>query len=78
MRDITVAATVIAGAVATAISLSAPAHAGPNSGQCGFAMNFICSMIPALPDLDHDVDLTQDPNGANTAGPATTTGRSGG
>lgn len=68
MRNIALPVTVIAAMVATAISLSSPAHAGPNPGQCGFAMAFICSMIPALPELDHDIDLTQDPNGPNVSG----------
>jgi len=66
MRISTAAAPLIAGAVATAISLSAPAEAGPNPGPCGFTIIPICSMIPVLPDLDHDVDLTQDPNGLNS------------
>jgi hypothetical protein len=65
MRTTTAAATLIAGAVATAISLSARAEAGPNPGPCGFTLIPICLMIPVMPDLDHDVDLTQDPNGLN-------------
>jgi hypothetical protein len=68
MRIIIAAVTVIAAAALTAVDLSSPAHAGPTPGQCGIAMSFICSMIPALPDLDHDIDLTQDSNGPNAAG----------
>ncbi|OSC31565.1 hypothetical protein B8W69_03730 [Mycobacterium vulneris] len=78
MRSITVGLTVIVGALATVISLSSPAHAGPNPGQCGFAMSFICSMIPALPELDHDIDLTQDANGPNVSGLPPNVARNGG
>lgn len=77
MRTIAATLAAVAATAATAIGLSSPAHAGPTRGQCGLAMSFICAMIPALPELDHDVDLTQDPNGPNAAGlppPAARTG----
>lgn len=51
--------------------LSAP-PAGAQPGQpgpppCDLALSFLCRMVPMAPELDHDVDLTQqlppaDPN----------------
>lgn len=65
MRTTSAAVAVLGGLMATAISLSTPAEASPNPGPCGLAMVPICSIVPLLPELDHDVDLTQDPNGLN-------------
>jgi hypothetical protein len=65
MRIIPVAGIVIAGAAAT-ISLSGTAHAQPNAGPCRFMIMPICSIIPVMPELDHDVDLTTDPNALNS------------
>lgn len=45
--------------------LAAPAAAEPMP-QCEFALAFICSMLPAMPDLDHDIDLTHDVPPANS------------
>jgi len=67
MRTIALTVAAAAATWAAAVGLSAPAHAGPTPGQCGLAMSFICAMIPALPELDHDIDLTQDPNGPTAA-----------
>jgi hypothetical protein len=78
MRNTAIALTAIAAMSAAAVGLSSPAHAGPTPGQCGLAMSFICAMIPALPELDHDIDLTQDPNGPNAAGLPPGNARSGG
>lgn len=63
MPTIIVAAIVIVGTAATAISISAPAQAGPNVGPCGSTIIPICSIIPVMPELDDDLDLTQDPHG---------------
>lgn len=39
--------------------LAAPAPAEPMP-SCELALAFICGMLPAMPDLDHDIDLTSD------------------
>jgi hypothetical protein len=72
MRSSTIGAVLVAaGAAVAAVSLAAPASADPSGGPCGFLPNPLCAMIPVLPNLDHDVDLTKDPNalvdGAATA-----------
>ena len=41
-----------------ALALAAPAAADPGMPNCG-QLSFVCNMIPSLPDLDHDVDMTQ-------------------
>jgi len=55
------AAIVALGAVATVLYLAIPAGADPD--PCSPLPIFICRMVPVAPDLDHDVDLTQDPSG---------------
>lgn len=55
------AAIVALGTVTTGLYLAIPAGADPD--PCGTLPIFICRMVPMAPDLDHDVDLTQDPNG---------------
>jgi hypothetical protein len=55
------AAIIALGAVTTGLSLAGPAGADPD--PCRGVAFFICRMVPIAPDLDHDVDLTQDPNG---------------
>lgn len=53
-------------ALAAAVLLATPAAAGPGDNPCELAINFLCRFVPVAPDLDHDVDLTQqqpvDPN----------------
>jgi hypothetical protein len=56
-----------AAALAAGLLLSAPATAQPGDNPCELAVNFLCRFVPIAPDLDHDVDLTQqqppaDPN----------------
>jgi hypothetical protein len=56
-----------AAALAAGLLLSAPATAEPGDNPCELAINFLCRFVPIAPDLDHDVDLTQqqppaDPN----------------
>ena len=55
-----------AGALATAVLLATPAAANPGDNPCDLAVNFLCRFVPVAPDLDHDIDLTQqqpvDPN----------------
>ncbi|HME75610.1 MAG TPA: fibronectin-binding protein [Mycobacterium sp.] len=65
IRKTTIAAV---GAVAAAIYLAAPASADPNVSPCGLAFVPFCALIPVLPDLDHDVDLTKDPGAVSGAG----------
>ena len=55
------AAIVALGTVTTGLYIAIPAGADPD--PCGTLPIFICRMVPMAPDLDHDVDLTQDPNG---------------
>lgn len=61
-------ATIAVAAIwAAAVSLAAPAPAQQGPPQCDLALSFICNIIPMAPELDHDVDLTQqlppeDPN----------------
>jgi hypothetical protein len=59
--------TVIGAAVALAagVLMAAPAAAGNN--PCEFAVSYLCRFVPIAPDLEGDVDLTQqqppvDPN----------------
>jgi hypothetical protein len=52
-------------ALGAAVFLAAPASAEPGDNPCELAITFLCRMVPVAPDLDHDVDLTQqqvDPN----------------
>jgi hypothetical protein len=53
-------------ALAAAVLLATPAAADPGDNPCDLAINFLCRFVPVAPDLDHDVDLTQqqpvDPN----------------
>lgn len=55
-----------AGALATAVLIASPATANPGDNPCDLAINFLCRFVPVAPDLDHDIDLTQqqpvDPN----------------
>jgi hypothetical protein len=61
--------TVIAAAAAltAGLLLAAPATAEPGDNPCELAVNFLCKFVPIAPDLEGDVDLTQqlppaDPN----------------
>ena len=53
-------------AVTAGLLLAAPANAGPNDSPCELAISYFCRFVPVAPDLDHDLDLTQqqqvDPN----------------
>jgi hypothetical protein len=63
VRTSTIHAVLVAvGLTVAAVSLAAPASADPSGGPCGFLPNPLCAMLPVLPNLDHDVDLTKDPN----------------
>lgn len=60
--------TVIAAAAALAAAtfLATPAGADPGDNPCEFAINYFCKFIPMAPELEGDIDLTQqqpvDPN----------------
>ena len=61
--------TVIGAAVALAagVLMAAPAAAEPGNNPCEFAVSYFCRFVPIAPDLEGDVDLTQqqppaDPN----------------
>ena len=56
-----------AAALAAGILRATPANAEPGDNPCEFAINYFCRFIPIDPDLEGDVDLTQqqppvDPN----------------
>jgi hypothetical protein len=63
-REVSTAKRAIAvaiGATVVAFGVAAPANAGPAGGDsCPLAMAFLCHFLPVAPDLDHDIDLTQD------------------
>jgi hypothetical protein len=53
------------GVVAGALGLAPTAGADPADDPCQLAVSFLCRFVPMAPDLDHDVDLTQDPGALN-------------
>jgi hypothetical protein len=57
---------VAAAALAAATFLATPAGADPGDNPCEFAIKYFCKFIPMAPDLEGDIDLTQqlpvDPN----------------
>jgi hypothetical protein len=59
------AAIILSGTVATGLYLAVPAGADPGFDPCRANVTPFCRMVPMMPDLDHDVDLTQNPNGLN-------------
>ncbi|MET0900314.1 MAG: fibronectin-binding protein [Mycobacterium sp.] len=50
-------AALVGGLVLAGGMLAAPASAEPMPG-CELELMLICGMLPAMPDLDHDIDLT--------------------
>jgi hypothetical protein len=57
IRVTAAASTVI---LTAAMTLAAPASASPDN-PCGATLIPICALVPVLPALDHDVDLTTNP-----------------
>lgn len=55
-----------AAALAAATILATPASADRGDNPCEFAINYFCKFIPMAPELEGDIDLTQqqpvDPN----------------
>jgi hypothetical protein len=59
------AAIIALGTVTTGLYLAIPAGANPSDDPCRAIAIPICRLVPIVPDLDHDVDLTQNPDGLN-------------
>ena len=53
-------------AVTAGLLLATPANADPDDSPCELAISYFCRFVPVAPDLDRDLDLTQqqqvDPN----------------
>jgi hypothetical protein len=54
-----------AGTIATAT----PARADPVDDPCQLALTVLCHFMPMAPDLDHDIDLTQNQPPGDPAAP---------
>lgn len=67
MRSFLIGAIAATGAVAPLLATAPTSSATPGDMPCTLTFAFLCNMVPALPNLDHDVDLTQDPNALNGA-----------
>jgi hypothetical protein len=65
MSVLKTAAIIVVGTVTTGLYLAIPAGADPGADPCGAIAIPICRLIPIMPDLDNDVDLTQNPDGLN-------------
>ena len=61
-RTVAIAA-VVSAAFALPVVLAAPSRAEPAAPSCGLDLALLCAMVPMFPNLDHDVDLTQTPDG---------------
>ena len=59
------AVAIALGVAAAALGLAAPAAADPADDPCQLAVSFLCRFVPMAPELDNDVDLTQDPGALN-------------
>jgi hypothetical protein len=55
------AVIVAVGVLVAAFGMAAPAGADPGDDPCQLAVSFLCKFVPMAPDLDHNVDLSQDP-----------------
>jgi hypothetical protein len=57
-------------AVVSVVAIQPAAPANADAGMpCPLTMILFCSALPGLPNLDHDVDLTTDPDGLDGARP---------
>ena len=65
MSAIRKAAIIAVGTVATGLYLAVPTGADPGFDPCRGTAVFVCGLVPSMPDLDNDVDLTQDPGALN-------------
>jgi hypothetical protein len=57
------------GAVAAAVLLAVPAGADPGDNPCEFSISFVCRFVPIAPNLEGDIDLTQQQPPADPAAP---------
>jgi hypothetical protein len=57
------AAIIALGSVTTGVYFAVPAGADPGFDPCRAIAIPICRLVPIMPDLDNDVDLTQNPDG---------------
>ena len=61
-------ATFAAAAGVVAVALAAPAAAdNGDMPPCQLELAMLCNMLPVFANLDHDVDLTQDPHALDGA-----------
>jgi len=56
-------------AVGAAMLLAAPAGAEPGDNPCEMAISFVCRFVPIAPDLEGDIDLTQQQPPVDPAAP---------
>lgn len=54
LRVLAATAALVAGTL-----LAAPAGADPGDNPCELAINFLCRFVPVAPELEGDLDLTQ-------------------
>lgn len=56
----TIKKAIVLAAAASAVTLGVAAPASANPGDpCPLAVSFLCNFVPIAPDLDHNIDLTQ-------------------
>ena len=60
---------IVTSAVAAAAVFATPANAEPGDNPCELAVTFLCRFVPVAPDLDHDIDMTQQQPVDSTAPP---------
>lgn len=49
------------GLSALTVGVAAPAGAAPGQDPCPLAVSLLCNFVPIAPDLDHSIDLTENP-----------------
>ncbi|WNG83558.1 fibronectin-binding protein [Mycobacterium sp. ITM-2016-00316] len=62
-------AVVVAVGVAVAVVGAAPVHADPLDEPCALAVSLLCRFMPIAPELEGDVDYTQQQTGAGILAP---------
>lgn len=68
----TVVGAAIAASIAAstaAVVLASPVHAEPADEPCALAVSLLCRFVPIAPELDGDVDYTQQQPGAGILAP---------
>jgi hypothetical protein len=56
-------------AVGAAVLLAVPAGAEPGDNPCELAISFVCRFVPIAPELEGDIDLTQQQPPVDPAAP---------